>query len=87
MINSTRIAYYRNVTVSGTFGWTVSYLHGPFNYNRMPLAPLCTKAITHNKPDQRGSWATHGGAGWYVGHAPNITDATKTMSPRPVESK
>ena len=37
----------------------------------MPLAPPGTKIIIHNKPAIRGSWATHGYEGWYIGPASN----------------
>jgi hypothetical protein len=47
-----------------------THLFGPFDYNRTPLAPLGTKAIVHDKPQQRGTWAVHGAAGWYIGYAP-----------------
>jgi hypothetical protein len=36
----------------------------------MPLAPLGTKVIIHEKPSERRSWAPHGLDGSYVGHAP-----------------
>ena len=35
-------------------------LHGAFNFNRTPLAPLGTKMIIHDKSAIRGSWATRG---------------------------
>jgi hypothetical protein len=47
-------------------------LHGIFDYNKTPLAPLAppgTKVIIHKKPDHRGSWSPHGLNGWYVGPA------------------
>jgi hypothetical protein len=47
-----------------------THLNGVFDFNKTPLAPLGTKAIVHEKPNQRGTWAIHGQAGWYVGHAP-----------------
>lgn len=47
------------------------HLYGTFNFNRTPLAPLGTKVVVHEKPNQRRSWATHGIDGWYIGHAPD----------------
>ena len=46
-------------------------LHGAFDFNRTPLAPPGTKIIIHDKPAIRGSWATRGYEGWYIGPAPN----------------
>jgi hypothetical protein len=38
----------------------------------MPLAPLGTNVIVHEKPtSQRGTWDAHGVDGWYVGYAPD----------------
>jgi hypothetical protein len=44
-----------------------AYLHGNFDFNKTPLAPMGTKVLVHLKPDQRPSWAYHGIEGWYVG--------------------
>lgn len=44
-----------------------AYLCGPFDYNKMPLAPLGCKVQAHEKADQRGSWAFHSVDGWYLG--------------------
>ena len=44
-------------------------LHGPFDFNRTPLAPPGIKVVVHEKPDKRGSWAVHGPEGFYVGPA------------------
>ena len=46
-------------------------LHGAFDFNRTPLAPPDTKIIIHDKPAIRGSWATRGYEGWYIGLASN----------------
>lgn len=33
---------------------------GPFDYNRMPLAPMgCTKVQVHEKTDKQDTWAFH----------------------------
>jgi hypothetical protein len=47
-----------------------AFLNGPFDFNRTPLAPLGTKTLVHEKPKQRGTWASHGVEGWYINHAP-----------------
>ena len=44
-------------------------LEGSFSYNRTPLAPLGSKIIAHDAPQQRTSWAPHGHYGWLVGPA------------------
>jgi hypothetical protein len=44
-----------------------AYLHGNFDFNKMPLAPPGTKVVLHLKPDQWASWAFHAEEGWYVG--------------------
>lgn len=44
-------------------------IFGPFDYNRTPLAPAGTRAIIHDKPSNRESWAAHGLDGWYLGPA------------------
>jgi hypothetical protein len=42
-------------------------LNGPYNWNRYPLAPLGCKAIVYKDGDTRGSWASRGIDGWYLG--------------------
>jgi hypothetical protein len=44
-------------------------LNGHFDFNRTPLAPLGTRVIAHEKPDQRASWDPHGLDGYYLGPA------------------
>ena len=36
-----------------------AHLSIPFNYNKMPLAPVGCEAQVHEKTDQRGTWAYH----------------------------
>ena len=36
-----------------------AYLHGPFDYNRMPLAPLGSGCQFHIKPGKRRTWGEH----------------------------
>jgi hypothetical protein len=44
-------------------------LYGPFDFNKMPLAPLGTKALVYDIPATRTSWAPHATDGFYVGPA------------------
>ena len=44
-------------------------MHGPFDFNRTPLAPPGTKVFVHVKPSVRETWAPHAVAGWYIGPA------------------
>jgi len=52
---------------------TVSaYAHmcGPFDYNKMPLAPMGCQVQVHEKTDKRGTWAYHSVDGWYLATSP-----------------
>ncbi len=42
-------------------------LHGPYDWNRYPLAPLGCKVVVYEDRDTRGSWASRGVDGWYLG--------------------
>jgi hypothetical protein len=42
-------------------------LYGPFDFNKMPLALLGTKALVYNNPATWTSWAPHATNGFYVG--------------------
>jgi hypothetical protein len=42
-------------------------LNGPYDWNRYPLAPLGCKAVVYEDSDIRGSWASRGVDGWYLG--------------------
>jgi hypothetical protein len=44
-----------------------AHLYGPFDYNRMPLAPLGCPVQIHEPPAKRGTWNHHCKAGWYLG--------------------
>jgi hypothetical protein len=46
-------------------------LYGPFDFNKMPLAPLGTKALVYDDPATRAFWAPHATDGFYVGPANN----------------
>ncbi len=43
-----------------------AHLSGPFDYNKMPLAPMGCNAQVHEKTDKRGTWAFHLVDGWYL---------------------
>ncbi len=42
-------------------------VHGPYDWNQFPLAPLGCKAVIYEAPELRGLWASHGTDAWYVG--------------------
>jgi hypothetical protein len=44
-------------------------LCGKFDLNATPIAPLGTKVVVHNKPNDRESWGVHGEKAFYVGRA------------------
>jgi hypothetical protein len=44
-------------------------LYGAFNFSKMPLAPLVTKALVFEDPTTCASWAPHATDGFYVGPA------------------
>jgi hypothetical protein len=50
-----------------------SYIHGPFDFNAHPLAPLGCRAIVHDKATgrggKRGTWGNRGRIGYYIGPA------------------
>ena len=47
-----------------------AHLSGPFDYNKMPLAPMGCKVQVHEKTDKRGTWAFHSLDGWYLSTSP-----------------
>ena len=49
-----------------------AYVHmsGPFDYNKMPLAPMGCNVQVHEKEDKRGTWAYHSVDGWYLATLP-----------------
>ncbi len=49
-----------------------AYAHfsGPFNYNKMPLAPMGCEAQVHEKTNECGTWAYHLVDGWYLFTSP-----------------
>ena len=42
-------------------------LHGPYDWNRFPLAPPGCKAVIYESPAQHGSWGSRGVDAWYLG--------------------
>jgi hypothetical protein len=47
-----------------------SHLSGPFDYNKMPLAPMGCEAQIHEKTNKQGTWAYHLVDGWYLFSSP-----------------
>ena len=47
-----------------------THLCGPFDYNKMPLAPMGCAVQVHEKTDKRGTWAYHSVDGWYLTTSP-----------------
>ena len=47
-----------------------THLSGPFDYNKMPLAPMGCAVQVHEKTDKRGTWAYHSVDGWYLATSP-----------------
>ena len=44
-----------------------AYLFGNYNFQAHPMAPPGTKVLIHEKPQERGTWSTHGISAWYIG--------------------
>ena len=42
------------------------YVHGAFDYNKMPLAPMGCAVQLHERSKRRGSWAMNAVNGWYL---------------------
>jgi hypothetical protein len=42
-------------------------LHGPYDWNRFPLAPPGCKAVIYEDPESRTSWGSRGTDAWYLG--------------------
>jgi hypothetical protein len=42
-------------------------VHGPYNWNRFPLAPLGCKLVVCESPEARTLWGSRGTDAWYVG--------------------
>ncbi len=48
-----------------------AHLSGPFDYNKMPLAPMGCEVQVHKKADKQGTWAYHFVDGWYLSTSPD----------------
>jgi hypothetical protein len=48
-----------------------AHLSGPFDYSKMPLAPMGCAAQIHKKSDKRGTWQYHSVDRWYLYMSPN----------------
>jgi hypothetical protein len=63
------------------------YVNGPFDYNKMPLAPLGCKVQMHESTNRRKTWDPRALHGWYLGTSPehyrcHIIFCQKTRSER-----
>ncbi|KAL7526494.1 hypothetical protein ACHAXR_001517, partial [Thalassiosira sp. AJA248-18] len=47
-----------------------AHMSGPFDYNKMPLAPMGCNVQVHEKTDKRGRWAFNSVNGWYLSTSP-----------------
>ena len=64
-----------------------AHLCGPFDYNKMPLAPMGSKVQIHEATDKRGTCAYHSIDGWYFFTSPkhyrtHVCHAKATKSER-----
>jgi hypothetical protein len=48
-----------------------AHLNGPFDYNKMPLAPMGCAVQVNEKSKSRGTWAYHSVDGWYLSTSPD----------------
>jgi hypothetical protein len=48
-----------------------AHLSGPFDYNKIPLAPMGCAAQIHKKSDKCGTWKYHSVDRWYLYTSPN----------------
>ena len=63
------------------------YIHGTFDYNKMPLAPMGCAVQVHETNERRGTWAANSTDGWYLRTSPehyrcHIIYAKNTRSER-----
>ena len=64
-----------------------AHLSGPFDYNKMPLAPMGCKAQIHEKSDKRGTWSYHTIDGWYVRTSPeHYPQKIQRVNDSPIQS-
>lgn len=60
-------------------------LNGSFNYDSTSIAPPGSKVIVHKPPNKRGTWASHGVDGWYLGPAHEHYQCHQTYARNRVE--
>jgi len=46
------------------------YVNGPFDYNKMPLAPMGCAVQVHENSKRRGTWAGNSTDGWHLRPSP-----------------
>ena len=72
------VVYMPQITITLNLLWTscihpkltaYAQIHGPFHFNKTPMAPLGCKIIIHDHADERWSWAPHSTHGFYIGPA------------------
>ncbi len=59
-----------NLMRRSQINWAISAykaMNGPYDWNQYPLASLGCKAVVYKDGDTRGSWASRGINGWYLG--------------------
>jgi hypothetical protein len=62
-----------NLLQKSNFAPTVlahQYVHGAFDYNKMPLAPMGCAVQIHKCSERRGKWAANSVEGWYLQTSP-----------------
>ena len=47
-----------------------AHLSGPFDYNKIPLAPMGCAVQVHEKKNKWGTWAYHSAGGCYLAKSP-----------------
>ncbi len=56
-------------------------VHGPYDLNKTPIAPISTKGLVYDNPAVRASWAPHGTDAFYVGPAPKHCQCLQLYMP------
>ena len=59
----------RQSNATPTFS-SYAHLSGPFNYKKIPLAPMGISVQVHEKTDKQVTWAYKSVDGWYVATSP-----------------
>ena len=59
-----------------------AHLFGPFDFNRMPLAPLGCAVYVHVPPEARRTWGVKTRPGWYVGFSPDHYRCSRNVDRR-----